>query len=88
MANRLSEVAMYNAELYGTLSHLETGSPYSNTSIEKAWKNVLFNHFHDILPGSGVTETREYALALFQNTLAISNSSKTNSLHSTLYCYE
>ncbi|MGN1346427.1 MAG: glycoside hydrolase family 38 C-terminal domain-containing protein, partial [Eubacteriales bacterium] len=29
-------------------------------------EKVLFNHFHDILPGSGITETREYASALHQ----------------------
>lgn len=80
LANRFSEVAMYNAELYGIISKSQDGETYNKPLLEKAWKNVLFNHFHDILPGSGVTETREYALALFQDTLAIANSSKNKSL--------
>ena len=33
----------------------------------------MFNQFHDILPGSGMNETREYGMALFQETLALSN---------------
>ena len=39
-------------------------------SFDKAWQNILFNHFHDILPGSGVTETREYAMGMFQRSMA------------------
>ena len=38
--------------------------------LEPAWRRLLFNQFHDILPGSGVPETREYALGEFQKLLA------------------
>lgn len=41
-----------------------------------AWINVLFNQFHDILPGSGVAATREHALGLFQETGAITGAIK------------
>ncbi|MCL2751994.1 MAG: hypothetical protein FWE62_04465, partial [Firmicutes bacterium] len=30
-------------------------------ALDSAWRKHLFNHFHDILPGSCVTATREYA---------------------------
>lgn len=42
--------------------------------------NVLFNQFHDILPGSGVAATRNHALGLFQETGAITGAVKRNAL--------
>ncbi|MBR6426661.1 MAG: hypothetical protein IKS28_02425, partial [Clostridia bacterium] len=42
----------------------------------------LFNHFHDILPGSGTIETREYAMGKFQDTLAYVSSYVSSSMHS------
>lgn len=58
-------------------------SPFSQSSpssrsrlLREAWINVLFNQFHDILPGSGVAATREHALALFQETGAITGAVK------------
>lgn len=49
-------------------------------TIREAWINVLFNQFHDILPGSGVAATRNHALGLFQETGAITGAVKRNSL--------
>ena len=53
--NRKSEVLLTNAEKFSTLATL-FGRPYNNTDLEDAWRNVLFNQFHDILPGSGIRE--------------------------------
>jgi alpha-mannosidase len=33
---------------------LTTKQPYSNHEFEGIWRKVLFNQFHDIMPGSGV----------------------------------
>ncbi|MDD6878996.1 MAG: glycoside hydrolase family 38 C-terminal domain-containing protein, partial [bacterium] len=46
------------------------GSKREPNRLDRSWRNILFNHFHDILPGSGVVETREFALGRFQETLA------------------
>jgi alpha-mannosidase len=48
--------------------------------LREAWINVLFNQFHDILPGSGVAATRNHALGLFQETGAITGAIKRNAL--------
>ena len=73
-ANRLGEAALFEAEAFTALS------PVSNTAdtslFEDAWRKVLFNQFHDIIPGSGVIDTREHALGLFQEVLANANSQK------------
>ena len=69
-ANRISETKLYEAELLNTISHISGVYPYDVKIYEKLWQNTLFNHFHDILPGSGTIETREHALGLFQQTMA------------------
>ncbi len=53
--NRKSEVLLTNAEKFSTLASLY-GRQYNNADLEEAWRNVLFNQFHDILPGSGIRE--------------------------------
>lgn len=64
--NRRSQRALASAELLAVQSSLRTGKAYPAQMLDDAWEKVLFNHFHDILPGSGVVETREYASALYQ----------------------
>ncbi len=54
-ANRKSEVLLTDAEKFSTISTLY-GRPYENGELEKAWREVMFNQFHDILPGSGIRE--------------------------------
>lgn len=73
-ANRLAEAALFEAEALTALSPVKTN--VDTALFEEAWRDVLFNHFHDIIPGSGVIDTREHALGLFQNVLANANSQK------------
>ncbi|MBB6670887.1 glycoside hydrolase family 38 N-terminal domain-containing protein [Cohnella nanjingensis] len=80
LANRTAEAALYEAEALGAIAHLRTGAAYRADRFEEAWRNVLFAQFHDILPGSGVTETREHALGMFQNTMATTNSARHRAL--------
>ncbi len=54
-SNRKDEVLLTTAEKFSTLATL-AGKPYNGGDIEAAWRNVLFNQFHDILPGSGIRE--------------------------------
>ncbi|MGI5893225.1 MAG: glycoside hydrolase family 38 C-terminal domain-containing protein [Candidatus Merdivicinus sp.] len=64
--NRRSERILQDAELFDAVSVLRTGAKPHPEIFAEAWEKVLFNHFHDIIPGSGVTETREYASGLYQ----------------------
>jgi alpha-mannosidase len=54
--NRRCERLLYQAELFSSLATLATGATYPKAAIETAWKQVLFNQFHDILPGSSIAE--------------------------------
>lgn len=68
-ANRHCEAALMDAETLSVLA----GSAIPGARYDKAWQNVLFTHFHDILTGSCVQESREYAMGLFSEAMAIAN---------------
>ncbi len=69
-ANRLGEARVQEAETAAALDALAGGAAYPAAAFEANWRRVLFSHFHDILPGSGVHDTRVYAHAQFQATMA------------------
>jgi alpha-mannosidase len=78
--NRKAERLMADAEFYSGAAMLWAGQAYPKELLSEAWKKILFNHFHDIIPGSGVTETREYASALYQQVFAAAESARTLAL--------
>lgn len=54
--NRRCEGLLYQAELFASLATMTTGCSYPKLQLEQAWKKVLFNQFHDILPGTSIPE--------------------------------
>jgi alpha-mannosidase len=54
--NRRCEGLLYQSELFASLATLTTGADYPQSELEDAWKKVLFNQFHDILPGTSIPE--------------------------------
>lgn len=70
MANRVGEDRMYDSEALGSMASLEHADTLYLEGYEKGWRKILFNQFHDILPGSGVTDTRDYAMGTFQEALS------------------
>ncbi len=69
-ANRFAENRLVDAELASTLAWAAAGHRYPSEAFVEAWRDTLFSHFHDILPGSGVHDTRTFAHGLFQKTMA------------------
>jgi alpha-mannosidase len=80
--NRQNEVLVLNAEKVASIDTLFGGPSglshkcahcahwggYPQQNLDTAWKNILFNQFHDILPGSGIAinyvdAARKYAVA-------------------------
>ena len=57
-SNRKSELALRDVELLSVLAQ-EKGAQYPAEKLEKLWKMVLLNQFHDILPGSSIKEVYE-----------------------------
>ena len=50
---RRAEETVLNAEKFASLALLY-GRPYPQDGMELTWRNLLFDHFHDIMPGSGI----------------------------------
>jgi alpha-mannosidase len=53
--NRAAEHRLLEAEAFATLAHRQ-GLAYPRVALESAWKTLLLNQFHDILPGSSIAE--------------------------------
>jgi len=66
--NRQSEIALRGAELLASASWLE-GGEYPREELDRAWKVVLTNQFHDILPGSSIRIVHEEGEKAFQQAL-------------------
>ncbi len=65
--NRRCEHLLYQAELWSAIATLLTTAVYPKAELEAAWKQVLFNQFHDILPGSAIPEVYEDANQAWQD---------------------
>jgi alpha-mannosidase len=50
---RQNEELLQNAEKFASLAFLKNHS-YPQSEFEESWRKVLFDHFHDIMPGSGI----------------------------------
>jgi len=66
-ANRIGEDRLMSAECISAMSAIVGGRTYN---YGEYWKKILFNQFHDILPGSGIPETKDHALGNFEEALA------------------
>ncbi len=78
--NRVCELFMNEVEVFDAVSALCTGFRHSRESFFRAWENIMFNHFHDIITGSGIADTRDYAMGLYQRTMALAGSIKKKAL--------
>jgi alpha-mannosidase len=54
--NRRSELLLRDVEFLSALAKKTQSAEYRAAEIERIWKLVLLNQFHDILPGSSITE--------------------------------
>jgi alpha-mannosidase len=78
--NRLGEELMAQTDQVAALAHRVLGRAVPAERLRAAWRDVLFSHFHDILPGSGVRATREYNSGQFQRVQAEANAIRSDSL--------
>lgn len=51
---RRAQYALLAAERWAAVAAIRDGLPYPRADLERAWKQVLFNQFHDVLPGSAI----------------------------------
>jgi alpha-mannosidase len=53
--NRKSELLLHDAEFLSAIASKTSKLKYPSQELERLWKIVLLNQFHDILPGSSIT---------------------------------
>ncbi|MDJ1184534.1 alpha-mannosidase [Roseofilum casamattae] len=87
--NRRCERLLYEAELWSSCASLLADVPYPKLELERDWKAVLFNQFHDILPGSAIPEVfvdadREWERVIASTKSIIDRAIATISSHLTL----
>lgn len=80
LGNRKSEIALLDATKLCALADPLVGAEYPAERFQEAWQDVLFTHFHDILTGSCVQESREHAMGLFADALAYAQTAQGNAL--------
>jgi len=64
--NRKAELALRGAEIWSAL----LGTPVAKSEIDILWKDVLFTHFHDIIPGSSIGSVYEAAEKKYAEVIA------------------
>lgn len=79
-ANRFAENALLRAENLAAFSAQAGFRAYDAQLMRNAWRDTLFLHFHDIVTGSGVEETRQYACAKAQEVGAAAGAVSTAAL--------
>jgi alpha-mannosidase len=66
MNNRKGEFALLNAELFSVMGNALFGMDYPQETLEKDWKLLLVNQFHDILPGSSIGDVYQDSAKQFE----------------------
>ena len=84
MGNRHSEAALFDAQLWNAFAKAEGALEYDGKQFESAWQGVLFTHFHDILTGSCVQDSREHAMAQYTHAMAVANTRSSLSMQAIL----
>ncbi len=69
---RRAQAAVLSAERWGAIGSSRYGLDYPRQELARAWKQILFNQFHDILPGSAVEPAYEDARDQLGEAVAIS----------------
>ncbi len=67
LRNRRSEAMLQTAEALATVAT----TSYPRERLEEAWRLVLFNQFHDILPGSSIREVYDDAELFYDSAWSI-----------------
>ena len=64
--NRKCEFMLHNAEVLSVLNMLQLNGKYDSDAINKTWKMVLLNQFHDVIPGSSIHEVYDDVFQMYE----------------------
>jgi alpha-mannosidase len=80
--NRKAENALLRAEKFCKLAHSNGAYQTDQSTLDKAWKNVLLNQFHDTLGGVSIKEACDDAIELYHSAIAIAKEEERLALYS------
>jgi alpha-mannosidase len=68
---RRAQAAVLSAERWAAITARAGQTPYPHDDLDRAWKQVLFNQFHDVLPGSAIESAYDDARDQLGEAVAI-----------------
>ncbi len=71
--NRKGEFALQNAETLSVIGKGKERDEFKQCDYDQRWRTLLFNQFHDILPGSSINEVYRDSDADYADILAFAN---------------
>ncbi|WP_223591742.1 alpha-mannosidase [Neobacillus bataviensis] len=71
--NREAENLLQKAEKFSAIANWITGQKYPLSEYDRAWKNVLFNQFHDILAGTSLEAAYDDARNMHGEAMSIAS---------------
>ena len=69
--NRKLELLLKEAEILAVCANVSAGAKYPEKELMDAWKILMLNQFHDILPGSSIEEVYEDSKKQYEEAIAI-----------------
>lgn len=78
--NRECEMRLREAEVWASVAAARLGAEIPAEALDAAWKNVLLNQFHDILPGTSIEPVYAGVHARYDETRATAERTVTDAL--------
>nr|WP_246246712.1 alpha-mannosidase [Paenibacillus lemnae] len=78
--NRHSERLYREAEIWGSFSSADPSITHVGSDLEKGWKLILLNQFHDIIPGTSIPEAYVTSNAEYEQIFEIGEQALGSSL--------
>ena len=78
--NRQCEVRLREAEVWASVASARAGFAYPAEALDAAWKHVLLNQFHDIVPGTSIEAAYPAVHARYEEALATAEATTTAAL--------
>uniref|UniRef100_UPI001F0CB776 alpha-mannosidase n=1 Tax=Cellulomonas endophytica TaxID=2494735 RepID=UPI001F0CB776 len=68
---RRAQAALLTAERWAAVAAVHDRIPYPRADLERAWQGVLFQQFHDVLPGSAIESAYDDARDALGEAVAV-----------------
>lgn len=79
---RRAENALYSAEVFAFMAKSVMNRAYNTKAFEKAWENLLFCQFHDILGGCSIKDAYTDANYILGESMSFAMKTENNALQS------